>query len=290
MMNNVLKELKYLFKRFVLIANVMPVVFSFLMAVRYFDENPADYWSDFLLLLIGSSALVAGALTLNNWLEADIDKLMERTRHRPTVTGTLSMRNILLLGIMLSLLGLILLVFVNLEVAIYGFIGWYTYVVVYTIWTKRRYTWNTHIGSLSGAVTPLMGWAVVGSAVHEIPFTLFLIMFLWQMPHTYAIAIRKFDDYKRSGLQMLPVVKGYRVTLARTPIYMFLLLFIPFLLSGFSPLFTILYYMVSFGWLIIGLSGWFIKSIVTWANFLFASSLAYLLIVFTLYLIFIPVM
>ncbi|WP_208589834.1 heme o synthase [Gracilibacillus suaedae] len=286
-MVSVLTELKYLFKRFVLIANVLPTVLGFMIAARYYDIRFDDYSVDFLLLLIGSAMLVAGALTLNNWLEADVDKLMERTKNRPTVTGSISLRTILIMGIVLSLIGQFLLLLINLEVAIYGFVGWYTYVVVYTIWTKRKVTWNTHIGSLSGAVTPLMGWGVIGSAFHPIPLSLFAIMFLWQMPHTYAIAIRKYEDYARSGLKMLPVVRGFKTTIRRTNIYILLLLFIPLFLSGFSTLFYVLITLLNVGWLIIGVIGFKTPSVKKWANLLFASSLVYLLVVYGLYVAFV---
>ncbi|UOQ46687.1 heme o synthase [Gracilibacillus caseinilyticus] len=286
-MFSLLTELKYLFKRFVLIANVLPALLGFIIAARYYDISFIDYLLPFGLLLVGSGMLVAGALTLNNWLEADVDKLMERTKQRPTVTGSLSLKTILGLGIALSVIGQAMLFFINLEVAIYGFIGWYTYVVVYTVWTKRRVTWNTHVGSLSGAVTPLMGWAVVDSTIHSIPLSLFAVMFLWQMPHTYAISIRKYDDYARAGLKMLPVVRGYDVTVRRTNIYLGLLLLIPLFVSGFSPIFYILVTVVNISWLVIGLSGFKTGSIKKWANLLFASSLAYLLTVFLLYVIFV---
>ena len=286
-MISVLTELKYLFKRFVLIANVLPTVLGFIIAARYYNISFGDYSVDFLLLLIGSVMLVAGALTLNNWLEADVDKLMERTKNRPTVTGSISLRTILIMGIVLSLIGQFLLLLINLEVAIYGFIGWYTYVVVYTIWTKRKLTWNRHIGSLSGSVTPWCGWGVIDSAFHPIPLSLFAIMFLWQMPHTYAIAIRKYEDYARSGLKMLPVVRGLQTTIRWTNVYIVLLLFIPLFLSGFSTLFYILITLLNVGWLIIGIIGFKTPSVKKWANLLFASSLVYLLVVYGLYVVFV---
>ncbi|GAB2539239.1 heme o synthase [Gracilibacillus alcaliphilus] len=288
-MSNWLKEFNSLFKRFVLAANVLPALFGFLLASRYYGIAFQDYWLEFVLLMLGSVLLIAGALTLNNWLEADVDKLMERTQKRPTVTGTLSLRTVLIIGIILSSAGQLVLLLINLEVALYGFIGWYTYVVIYTIWTKRRVTWNTHVGSVSGAVTPLMGWAVIDSAIHPIPLSLFVIMFLWQMPHTYAIAIRKFDDYKRAGLKMLPVVKGYQVTIRRNAVYIALLLLVPFLVQGFSLSFYVLITLLNTVWLLIALYGFKADPLIKWANILFGSSLGYLMTVFILYLLFVPV-
>ncbi|MDX8045635.1 heme o synthase [Gracilibacillus sp. S3-1-1] len=285
-MLKVLTELKYLFKRFVIIANAAPAVLGFFIALRYHDAYFTDYWLDFILLVVGALMIVGGALTLNNWLEADVDRLMERTKNRPTVTGTIPMPIILLIGIVLSFVGEVLLWLINWEVALYGFIGWFTYVVVYTMWTKRRFTWNTHIGSISGAVTPMMGWAVIDSTFHVIPISIFIIMFLWQMPHTYAIAIRKQEDYTNSGLQMLPVVKGKRVTIRRNAIYIALLLFVPLMVRGYSSLFYILITILNVAWFIIALAGFKATNIKKWANILFASSLAYLLLMYTLYVVF----
>src|SRR5699024_11917068 len=110
---------------------------------------------------IGTVMLMAGALILNNWYEVDLDTEMERTQNRPTVTGSFSMRSVLSLGIISSIMGTIFLFFTTVETAVYGILGWVAYVILYTFWTKRRYTLNTVVGSLSGAFAPLIGWAAV---------------------------------------------------------------------------------------------------------------------------------
>src|SRR5690625_7857570 len=81
-----------------------------------------------------------------------------------------------------------MLLFTSMEATLYAFVGWFTYVVLYTLWTKRRYTLNTIVGSLSGAVTPLIGWSAIDSAIHVVPMIMFLLLFIWQIPHTFAIA------------------------------------------------------------------------------------------------------
>ncbi|WP_156809554.1 heme o synthase [Gracilibacillus halophilus] len=252
------------------------------MALQYY-AMPIE--SEFLLLLFGSVSIVAGALALNNWLEADVDAVMERTRNRPTVTGSLSLSTVFMIGVLLSVTGLILLFLINGYVALYGLIGWFTYVVLYTMWTKRKFTWNTHIGSLSGAVTPLMGWSVVDTAIHHVPLSLVFIMFLWQMPHTYAIAIRKYEDYHRAGLQMLPVVKGYRVTIHRTWMYIVLLFATLFLTHQFGYLFIVVFCLITCGWFAIAMRAFFVSSIERWAEELFRSSLVYLTAIFILYMV-----
>src|SRR5699024_3165985 len=99
--------------------------------------------------------------------------------------------------------------FTTVEAAVYAFIGWFVYVVIYTMWMKRKYTLNTVIGSVSGAVTPLIGWAAVAPANHIVPIVLFFVLFIWQIPHTFSIAIKKYDEYKEANVAMLPVVYGF---------------------------------------------------------------------------------
>src|SRR5699024_10261535 len=165
----------------------------------------------FILVVAGSTFVMAGALVLNNWYDADIDAIMKRTKKRPTVTGRFSLKAVFRFGIILSVIGFIMLLFTSLEASIYALIGWLTYVVFYTMWSKRKYTINTLIGSISGAVTPLIGWAAVDSAIHIVPLTLALILFLFQVPHTFAIAMKKYEEYQAAEVAMLPVVHGFQM-------------------------------------------------------------------------------
>lgn len=121
---------------------------------------------------------------------------MSRTKLRPSVTGEINLRTLLIVGILLLIIGLGFLALTTLTAAILGFLGVFFYVVPYTMWTKRRTIWNTEVGSISGAVPPLIGWAAVAPTIwHPACWALFIIMIIWQMPHFYALAIRKKDDY-----------------------------------------------------------------------------------------------
>ncbi|MFA1822657.1 heme o synthase [Virgibacillus oceani] len=273
-------DIKSLFKATVLIANVLPVISGFWLALYFTDNAFADYWVIFLLTVIGSTLVMAGALVLNNWYDVDIDTIMQRTKNRPTVTGNISMKVVLAIGIGTSILGLIILLFTTLEATIYAFIGWFLYVVPYTMWTKRKYTFNTVIGSLAGAVTPLIGWAVIDSAFHIVPIVLFLILFIWQMPHTFAIAIRKYDEYEAAGVAMLPVVHGFEVTKRQMVVYIACLLPLPFYLAQLGTAFIIIATLLNLGWLAIGISGFFVKDVVKWARWNFLYSVNYLLLIF----------
>src|SRR5690606_6061656 len=121
--------------------------------------------------------------------------------------------------------------FTTLEATLYSLIGWFTYVVLYTFWSKRKYTINTIIGSVSGAVTPLIGWAAITSSYHIVPIGFFLILFIWQVPHTFAIAMRRVEEYRAAGVPMLPVVAGFEATKRQIFIYVACLLPLNLLLS-----------------------------------------------------------
>src|SRR5699024_1511447 len=178
----------------------------------------------FLLTIVGSTLVMAGSLMFNNWYEVDLDVEMKRTQSRPTVTGNISLPVVLGLSIIATVIGFIMLLCTSIESTLYAFVGWFTYVVLYTLWTKRRYTLTTIVGSVSGAVTPLIGWAAVDSAIHVVPMIMFLLLFIWQIPHTFAIAMRRYDEYKAAGVPMLPVVQGFKMTKRQTVIYMACLL------------------------------------------------------------------
>ncbi|MEC1718768.1 heme o synthase, partial [Schinkia azotoformans] len=217
--SDLLADLKSLFKAGVLISNVLPVFTGFWLALHFTNGSFMENRGIFLLTIIGSTMVMAGALVLNNWYDVDIDRVMDRTKNRPTVTGNISLPTVFKMGIALTVLGFILLVFTTIEATIYAFIGWFTYVILYTMWSKRRYTINTMIGSISGAVTPLIGWAAIESSLHIVPLVMFLILFIWQMPHTFSIAMRKYDEYKAAGVAMLPVVHGFEITKRQIVIY-----------------------------------------------------------------------
>ncbi|MCT2537899.1 heme o synthase [Aquibacillus koreensis] len=279
---SVIADIKSLFKGLVLISNVLPVLIGFWLALYFSGGSFGDHWLTFVLTIIGSITLIGGALVLNNWYDVDIDTVMKRTQHRPTVTGTISLRSVLILGIGLSVIGFNLMLFTNVEVAVYGLIGWFTYVVLYTMWSKRKYTWNTLIGSVSGAVTPLIGWAAVSSTFHIVPIVLFVVMFLWQMPHTYAIAMKKCEEYAAAKVAMLPVVRGFQLTKRQSVVYIACLLPLPFFLATLGTVFVVVATVLNIVWLGIGISGFFVKNELRWAHVMFLSSLHYLMVFFFL--------
>jgi heme o synthase len=280
--SNFLSDLMSLFKAIVLIANVLPVFTGLWLAMYFTNTSISDKLDVVILTIIGSTLVMAGALVLNNWYDADIDAVMDRTKKRPTVTGAIPLNVVLAIGLILTIIGFILLLFTTVEAAIYALAGWFTYVVLYTMWSKRRYTFNTLIGSVSGAVTPLIGWAAIDSALHIVPIVLFLILFIWQMPHTFAIAMKKCDEYKAAGVAMLPVVRGFSNTKRQIVIYIGCLLPLPFFLESLGTPFIVLATFLNVGWLGMSMSRYFIKDQLKWAHMNFIYSVNYITILFSL--------
>lgn len=162
--------------------------------------------------LVGTALVAASALSLNCAIDQDIDQIMPRTRHRPTVQGRLSVRRVLVYGIILGLVGVSLLLTLNLLAVLLALVAHLFYLLVYTAWLKRRSVWNTVIGGVAGALPPLIGWAAVTGTLSLEAACLFAVMFLWQPPHFWALTLYRGEDYAAAGLPMLPVVRGLKTT------------------------------------------------------------------------------
>jgi protoheme IX farnesyltransferase len=281
----VILDFIYLFKGFVLVANVLPVFTGYWLALHFTNTTFLETSNLFWYMMIGSTLVIAGALALNNWYEADLDQVMERTKRRPTVTGGFSLPTVLIIGILLTIVGFAFLAQTTVEAVIYSFIGWFTYVVLYTFWSKRKYTFNTMIGAVSGAVTPLIGWTTIAEGFHIVPTAVAMIVLIWQMPHTFAIAMRRFDDYKRAGVAMLPVVYGMEVTKRQIFVYVLCLMPLPFFLWSLGTVFVVLSTLLNIIWAVIAFRGFTTKNDVKWANLNFIFSVNYLMFLFALMMI-----
>ncbi|MFC4025435.1 heme o synthase [Oceanobacillus longus] len=282
----IISEIKALIKIGIVNSNLITTIAGFLLAVHFTDTSFINHWGTFLLTIIGSAMVIAGGCILNNWYDVDIDPKMARTKNRPTVTGFFSLKMVLVFGLATTIVGIILLMFTTLQAALFAFLGWFVYVVLYTIWSKRRYTLNTVIGSFSGAMPPLIGWAAVSPTMHTVPIVMFLIMFVWQTPHFLALAMKKTEDYREAGIPMLPVVHGFDFTKRQIVVYIACLLPLPLLLTpSLGITFTVIATLLNIGWLVLGFRGFFIKDDLKWANLIFIYSLNYLIILFPLMII-----
>lgn len=230
--------------------------------------------------IAGSVFIIAGSCSFNNYYDRDIDHLMERTKHRPTVTGKVSIPKVLALSLGLIAIGLVLLALANGTTALIGFIGVFAYIVLYTMVSKRRYVSNTIVGSISGAVPPLIGWAAVDPNLDVLAWTLFAIMFLWQPPHFYALAMKRVEEYRAANIPMLPVVKGFKAAKRSIILWVTALLFIPFFLTPLGTPLVVLATLLGVGWFILGLKGLTMKDDLKWAKLMFVYSLNYMTILF----------
>lgn len=167
-------------------------------------------WPNWLLVLntfIGGSLAAGGANALNNVVDRDIDALMTRTAHRPLVTGKVSIRGAVALGISLSLLAVIWLQSsVNTLSAILAASAIVFYVCIYTLLLKRRTSLNIVWGGAAGCFPVLIGWAAVTDKIEFAPIVLFLIVFWWTPPHYWPLSMQYKNDYAKAGVPMLPVV------------------------------------------------------------------------------------
>ncbi|UCZ51863.1 heme o synthase [Bacillus shivajii] len=238
-----------------------------------------------LLALLGSALIIAGSCALNNYIDRDIDPYMERTKERPSVSGELNGKQILTYGLTISLLGIIMLAMTEIIAAVIGLAGMVTYVVLYSMWTKRTTTLNTIVGSFSGAVPPLIGWAAIDPGLHPIAWSLFLIMFIWQPPHFLALAMKRVDEYKRAGIPMLPVVAGFAMTKRQIVWYVAAIIPVSLTVAHFGVIYTVVATILGVGWLALGLAGYKYKDDIKWAKQMFVYSLNYLTILFALMVI-----
>jgi protoheme IX farnesyltransferase len=159
-------------------------------------------------------ALAAGAAgALNQWYEADIDAIMKRTAKRPLPAGRMESDSALHFGVGVGVFSVLLMGFAtNWFAAAILAVSILFYVLIYTVWLKRRTPQNIVIGGAAGAFPPLIGWVAVTGDISTLPVLLFALIFLWTPPHFWALALFMKADYASAGVPMLPVVAGERVT------------------------------------------------------------------------------
>ena len=185
------------------------------------EEGIPSVWL-IIATLFGGTLAAGGANAINMYIDRDIDKLMERTKNRPLVTGVLTSTEALSFAIAIEVIAFVWLwIFVNLLSAVLAASACLFYVFVYSLWLKRSSTSNIVIGGAAGAVPVLIGWSSVTNSIDWPPIILFLIIFLWTPPHFWALAIRYKDDYSNAEVPMLPVIEGTKVTGYRMVLYAF---------------------------------------------------------------------
>ena len=203
----------------------------------FLASNGWPNWYLVLATLIGGALAAGGANALNNVVDRDIDALMDRTAHRPLVTGKVSVRGALALGITLSLFSVIWLVSqVNTLSALFAASAIVFYVCVYTLLLKRRTSSNIVWGGAAGCFPVLIGWAAVTNSISLAPIVLFLIVFWWTPPHYWPLSMQYRKDYENAGIPMLPVVADRKKVASQIAIYSWIMVATTFVLPLVSDL------------------------------------------------------
>jgi len=165
-------------------------------------------WARALLVLGGTALLVGGACAVNNWMDRDLDAHMERTRNRPTARGDLTAAQTLGLGFLLMCSGLALLAAAGAVAALLGLAGAFVYIVAYTGWAKRRGTVSLYVGSVAGALPPLIGWAGANPRLGLPAWLLFALLVTWQQAHVRALGLMRAGEYRAAGIPMAGLPAG----------------------------------------------------------------------------------
>lgn len=261
----------------VMFGNVLTGVAGYLLAA----QGSVD-WVVFFAVLVGMTLVVAAACVINNYLDQDIDKVMERTKNRPSVTGALPGSHMVLFGSVLGVAGTaILYAWTNLLVVTIGIVGFITYVWLYGALSKRQSVYGTHVGSISGALPIAGGYAAVGGVIDPGLIIVFLILFFWQFPEFFSIGIYRRKEYAAAKVPIWPVVRGVPSTIKQ--IFGYTILYVAGTLAltvfGYTG-YVYLGLMAVLGahWIWVGYQGFHAKDSEKWARKMFRFSMINLLI------------
>lgn len=259
----------------IIYGNLLTAAAGFLLAAKWYID-----FKLFLATLVGTALVIASACVYNNYIDRNVDKKMARTAKRALVSGAIPPRAALLYATVLGLIGFLLLgLYTNALVVIVGLVAFVDYVVLYGI-TKRRSVHGTLVGSIAGAAPITAGYVAVTDHFNGGALILFLILALWQMPHFYAIAMYRYDDYKAADIPVLPVIYGARA--AKRYMFGYILAFIVavsaltvFGYAGYSYLVVMV--LIGLVWLWLALQAFRTKDDKQWARRLFFFSLIVIL-------------
>ena len=222
-------------------------------------------WVLFLLTLLAMVFIVGSGCVFNNIIDRDIDTLMTRTCDRVLVKGLISPQVAFWYGLALGVVGFVLLYFATNELTVLvGLIGWGVYVIVYSLFFKRKSIWGTAVGAISGAMPPVMGYTAVTGQFDGASFLLFLIIFFWQMPHFYAIAIYRLKDFKSADLPVLPARRSLWHTKIEMMGYVVAYWIASLLLFFFSP--------AGYGYFLVAIVLGVIWMVITFRGFLLSNA------------------
>ncbi|MBO8171351.1 MAG: protoheme IX farnesyltransferase [Bacillaceae bacterium] len=271
-------------------SNILGTFAGFMLAMGSQSFTSETVW---LLIwsLLGTALVISGGTTLNNVIDRDIDRHMERTRLRPVTNNRITPRTATVYGLILAVTGEVVLTFgVHPLSALLAFVGLLVYVIIYSAWLKRTTTLNTVIGGISGAMPPLVGYAAVTESVDMIALILFSFLFLWQPPHFLALAMRRVDEYRGVNVPMLPVVVGFKPTKRQILAYTLCMVPVSLFLYWYNAVGQLyLWVALSMGliYIVLAVRGLFVdeEQDVAWATQMFKYSILYLTVMFVMMMV-----
>lgn len=225
---------------------------------------------------------MASGCVFNNFIDRDIDKLMQRTKNRLTARDLVSSQVLILYSAALGIVGVLdLYVFTNNLTTSLALIGLFFYAGAYTLWYKRKSSLGAIIGSVSGAVPPVVGYCAVSNSFDSGALILFLTLCLWQLPHSYAIAIRRLDDYRAANIPVLPLKKGVYYTKVQMLITIVLFTVCAAMLTVLN--YTGIFYLIvilllGITWFYLGVKGFKTQDDNIWARKMFLFSIIVIMI------------
>lgn len=258
----------------IILGNLITLAAGFLLA-----SKGTINFGLFLATLLGLTFIMASACVFNNYIDRHIDKKMARTKGRALASGLIAGRSAILFAIVLGALGnAILLAYTNLLTVFVAGLGFFVYVVLYSLW-KCRTIYGTAIGSIAGAVPPVVGYCAVSNRLDAGALILFAMLVLWQMPHFYAIAAMHLKDYAAAGIPALPIKKGMFRTKVHMTLYIVAFILVAALLTLFH--YTGYAYLavtvtLSLAWLWLCLTGFYSPNDQQWGREMFRLSLVVL--------------
>lgn len=230
----------------------------------------------FLATLIGLGCVIASSCVFNNYIDRNTDKKMARTENRALVKGHISIRSAIIFAILLGLAGVaVLVVYTNVLTVVGALIGFFFYVIMYSF-LKYFSSHATLIGSISGAMPPVIGYCAASNRFDVGAIILFAILVLWQMPHFFSIAVYRFDDYAAAAIPVLPVKKGMQNTKIQMVIYIVAFIISALMLTAFGYMgyvYAIVAGVLGVFWLLLGIKGFKSSNDKVWARKMFAVSL-----------------
>jgi protoheme IX farnesyltransferase len=237
----------------IIFGNIITAIAGFTLA----SQGISNRWL-FLATLAGLALVIASACVWNNYLDRAMDEKMQRTRNRALASGAISVQRALFFGMSLGFLGICILACgTNLLATTLAACGFFVYVVIYGL-SKYRTSQATLIGSIAGAIPPVVGYTAVSGKIDMAALILFSMVVLWQMPHFFAIAMYRLDDYTKASIPVLPIIKGAFTAKVHMLLYVIAFAYATSLLTLFGyagDSFLAVSLLLSFAWIFLSLQG-----------------------------------